>query len=471
MAVMNRAVNQTKRMCCVAALALFTLAARLHAAPPPLPAEAMSEFVVGVIWFDLQQIDAAKLKAAVDKGFGRYARYVSDRFAIYQQLHTSLTRAGCTSVAVIYFDPYAVGRTSANPLVLFSMLAAANRQAVAAVATDFVRATRVAAGALDTEGAKNLRLKSEMTGQWLALYGEGEVFPIWQKDHADDAGRAQLFKSALAPIVDHPIVGAFIPNRNLPGAYLEESGLDPITPPAVKDFNKRLLQVRSLSAAVTLGEEPAIDVSASFPDAELAASVVAYGKRLVAALDPVMRRNSLRGTRLDLINPMAQYYGVLAYHTPQAAGDKLTLRLSGQGLVNTAERVAWGLAQARDEELVLRSLNQMKALLVAINAYAADHGGHYPETLDALGESNFVASFKQLIIHPRTRETPGYIYIKPTMTMRELLEDVRKRREQKQTNIRASLRPMLYEAKNGRIDPNGLIGYFDGYVDRPDVKE
>jgi hypothetical protein len=432
-------------------VAILLLASGVFAAPPDLPADALGDDVVGVLWIDAVQADPADFTAAIGASMGKYARPIADAMAPYTRLHAPFRRAGGTSMAIVYFDPYSANsatRGVANPVYLFSMTDPANRAAIESIVTT----------ATADEVTKKSTAKFRMMGNWLIAYDGSLAEPYMEKG---DPGRAKAIRGALRPIADYPATLAFVPTKRLRAAHAGKIGLDRETPRELNPyiaFVGALLECESLNISLKLGKDPRAVASMRFADAESAGELAGLRQPMIEALAAFMRGKSNK--RIEQITQFSSYLSVFTNNVPQHEGTELSAAAAGTVLTRTAEGIGDGLALAREEALVVRSLNQMKALIIALNGYAQDHRGEYPESLAALKDNNFVQDFDKLIVNPRTGENPGYIYVRPATTIYKLVK----------ANRTAST-PLLYESRGGRKDPRGLIGYANASVERGDLPE
>lgn len=103
------------------------------------------------------------------------------------------------------------------------------------------------------------------------------------------------------------------------------------------------------------------------------------------------------------------------------------------------------LHKSRDRAKGVNAMHNMRQMIIGIRTYELSYG-KYPRSLQDLINEN--PSFAQIMSNPRTGDPVGYIYVPP-------------RRGAKGTT------PVLYEAYQGQIDPEGAIGYLDGHVALP----
>jgi len=426
-----------------------SLASSLAAALPDLPGEAMGDDVAGVLWVDAAKVDAGRLSSAIDAAMGQFARPVNDAMAPYAKLHAPFIRAGGTSMAIVYFDPFSANAATkgvANPVFLFSMSANANRAAIESI---------VEQATLNEKGKSTV--KFEKMGDWLMAYDGTLARPYMEKGKAD---RMESLRSALEGIDQHAATLAFVPTRRMQVTYQQRVGIDTKTPRDLLLFIRTLLECRSLSISATLEGQPSLSAVMRMPDGETAAQLLEIAKPLLDTLGQFMKRKDMRGVDIEQITQLTSWHAVLANNSLEISRSQVTAQAAGPVLTRTGEALAKGIRLARDEALVVRSLNQMQALITALNSYAEDHRGQYPTRLEDLGASSYVRELDKLMINPLTGQSPGYVYVKPTLTLNQLLKE-----------RRAARTPILYEAKDGRLNPRGLIGYVNVHVERPDLGE
>jgi len=436
-------------------IALLLLAAPRAASAelPALPADALGDDVVGVLWIDAAQVDPARLSAAVDLSMGRYARSVNEALAPYARLHAPFLRAGGTSMALIYFDPYSANSASrgvANPVFLFSVSDTGNAKAIESI----VASAAIAIDPITKQAAKSTT-KFETLGKWVMAYDGSLARPYMEKGDKD---RMEVLRTALRPIERHPAVIAFTPSKRMQAAYSDKVGLDSHTPKDLMLFVRTLLDCKSISIAATLGQAPKIDALLRMPDADTAKQLLSLNTDMLKTLGEFMKKRDLRGTKIELITQIASYYAVFSNNPMDVDGNQIATSATGRRIALTAEGVGDGLMLAREEALIVRSLNQMQALIVALNSYAQDNRGQYPIRLADLKNLSYVKEFDKLIANPHTGENPGYVYVRPQRTLNELVK-----------TRTAGRTPILYEARSGRLHPRGLIGYANGQVERSDI--
>ncbi len=416
------------------------------AAPPDLPAQAMGDDVVGVLWIDAEKMDAAAFSATVTGAMGRFAKPVNETMATYTKLHAPFVRAGGTSLAIVYFDPNsanAASRGVANPVYLFSTGPNANRAAIQSIVEQVT---------LDEKQKPQARF--EMIGPWLMAYDGRLARPYMEKG---DAARMETLRTALEPIGQHPAVLAFVPTDRMRRATANRIGIEPTTPRSLLLFLDSLLQCRSLTLAATTGNAPTLTATVRMPDAETGQELLGLRPPLMQTLDEFVKKRDMRGVKIELITQLLTYHAVLSNNLFVANRHLITATLSGPTLTRTAEGIAQGLATAREEALIVRSLNHMKALIVALNSYARDNRGQYPLSLGDLKTHSYVKDLDALMVNPVTGQAPGYVYIRPSLTLNDLAKEKR-----------MDGTPILYESKDGRPNPRGLIGYVSSRVARPE---
>ncbi|MBI1373200.1 MAG: hypothetical protein GC159_10755 [Phycisphaera sp.] len=97
---------------------------------------------------------------------------------------------------------------------------------------------------------------------------------------------------------------------------------------------------------------------------------------------------------------------------------------------------------------------QLHECAVAVEAYALDHDGSFPETVDQL-QPYLGVSVDQMLTHPFTHESPGFEYLRPSGAFHDTPKDT----------------VIFRELWGGEPAANGLAVRLDGeVVDTPAVK-
>ncbi len=108
------------------------------------------------------------------------------------------------------------------------------------------------------------------------------------------------------------------------------------------------------------------------------------------------------------------------------------------------------IAQAHKRVKGLASVSNLQQLGIALLLYTDQNGGRLPDTLNELAFS-LGGQGEALLFNPRTKENPGFIYVKPADTLDQI--------GNRSTTV------LIYEARNGKIDPSGAMLYADGRVE------
>ncbi|MEM9252248.1 MAG: hypothetical protein AAGB29_07845 [Planctomycetota bacterium] len=103
------------------------------------------------------------------------------------------------------------------------------------------------------------------------------------------------------------------------------------------------------------------------------------------------------------------------------------------------------LAQARNKARGVAAASNMRQFGIALQAFRAQNGNQYPESLDELRD--FIPSFDELMKNPHTGEDVGFIYEAPDPT------------------DNPATTPILWESRGGYKDLSGYVLYADGRVD------
>ena len=119
---------------------------------------------------------------------------------------------------------------------------------------------------------------------------------------------------------------------------------------------------------------------------------------------------------------------------PQAASKSASGPLAYFDVLRDAKSQAQGIVSA----------NNMRQIGFGMQLYLNDHNGRFPESLLELRA--YLPNIDQLMVNPRTKESPGFIY------------------EQPQPGSPPATTPVLYEALQGQKDPTGAVLYADGSI-------
>ncbi len=442
------------------------------AAPPALPTDAFGREVIGVLWIDAVQLDAAKLKAGVKATFGAHAGLVNEWLGQYERAHTLFVRAGGTSMAILYYDG-SLGRESANPIFLFSKSPNANEANIKGV----------------IRGVSN-DLAFDSLGDWIVAYQKDLALPFFDRG---SALRVQSFQNALRPIATNPIVATFVSNRrqragNAKDAHEIKATHEKITADAkarlgfaiTADERARINQMlarhqvahealtalnqieriihegNALSIAVTLGDKPTISAELMVQDRLAAAEFMKLKGTAATAFGKLMQQKSMRDVPVRMINRLASQHAVLAHADVQAAGPSVRGRIAGESFSKMIAGIAKGIERSLGEARIVRSMNQMKIITIGLTSYARDNGGVFPAKLSELNKFKYLNNLEKLMTNPRG-DGWGYAYVKPREKLSELFK-----------NNKLGTTAILMETRHGRVDPIGMVIYVGGRVSRPD---
>ena len=87
----------------------------------------------------------------------------------------------------------------------------------------------------------------------------------------------------------------------------------------------------------------------------------------------------------------------------------------------------------------------MRQIGLGLQIYLDQSGQVWPERLDQL--KKVIGGYEKIMVNPRTGADPGFIYVRP------------------EPGVDPSTTPVLYEALQGKPDPNGAVLYADGHIE------
>jgi hypothetical protein len=131
-------------------------------------------------------------------------------------------------------------------------------------------------------------------------------------------------------------------------------------------------------------------------------------------------------------------------------GSRLLVDLDENQSTNVAADLNSVLRTARSRALRVRSMSNMRQIIIGGFIFADNHNHQWPTSLDELAKTPELAQAPQIFVNPRNPTlSPGYIYLPP--------------KNVEQMNDR-SRRVVLYEAYR-KWDAGVAVGYADGHVE------
>jgi hypothetical protein len=103
------------------------------------------------------------------------------------------------------------------------------------------------------------------------------------------------------------------------------------------------------------------------------------------------------------------------------------------------------LSGAMDQARGLASASNMRQIGFGLQLYLNQNGQVWPQRLNQLVKMD--SNFKLVMVNPRTGADPGFIYVRP------------------KPGADPATTAVLYEALNGKPDPNGAVLYADGHFE------
>ena len=126
------------------------------------------------------------------------------------------------------------------------------------------------------------------------------------------------------------------------------------------------------------------------------------------------------GKQRDVRKVLPTFDKLAAALTPQAAGDKLRLRLSGKQLdALISESLSPAVVHARRQAKRTASASHISSILKAVSMYIVENKGQFPPDLSAL-KSYFDPAWKMLANPSRPELEVGYVYVRPAVKVSDL---------------------------------------------------
>jgi len=221
-------------------------------------------------------------------------------------------------------------------------------------------------------------------------------------------------------------------------------------------FNQQLIKSESISVSLSTGAEPVLQIRTLMATDKDAQDLIGLQLPLAKAIAPIRDSQDFRDMHVDMIAKMFAYDAILRNSIPQQTGKIINIKVSGQPLIELATTAASGLVKMQAESATVKSINHMKVLAFALLAYARDHQGRFPPSLEELGRLKFVDNLSEVLTNPRTGAKQGYMYIRPRYSLNHLVKE-----------RLTGKTPFLYEVVDGKPIPGSLIAYISGKVMRP----
>lgn len=121
---------------------------------------------------------------------------------------------------------------------------------------------------------------------------------------------------------------------------------------------------------------------------------------------------------------------------PLTSGDPITQYLST-------------LAAVRQKATGIVSHSNLNQLAMGIGMYAQNSGGKMPDSIKDLANA-LGSDFEGLMFNPRTKEKPGFLYVKPADAFSQIKDPANT--------------VIIYELFEGKPDPNGQVVFADGRI-------
>ena len=103
------------------------------------------------------------------------------------------------------------------------------------------------------------------------------------------------------------------------------------------------------------------------------------------------------------------------------------------------------LAEARKQAQGIVSASNLRQIGLGLQMYLDQHGQQWPDRLDDL--KTMIDGFDAIMVNPRTKTRPGFIYIKP------------------EPGADPATTAVVFENWQGQPDPNGAVLYADGHIE------
>lgn len=436
----------------LSALAAVVLLGARSWAVPPLPDDFINDEVVFVAVFDLAQVNPGAVDAT-GRGVIEHVPQIGEHLGRLRADHEAFVNAGGRFLVVTGADQISDDLYAFLPVA--GVFVDAQRCEEAALTAIIIRQT----GEITRDPIV------ERHGDWLMVYKDARR-RLTHRDEKDplpeipevDPERTERFRTAIAALEGRSAGVLMIPTpemrREAEGelADLKEMG-------AIEGFEDSPMYLPYLLAGALgvhgwadLGHNPSITAVIELADAALAAKLAGIIQSLPAFFDAQMGAFREEGEEPEPEETlMAKILGSISC---VQAGSKVTVSIGPAKLRPILDAAGPILRRQQEQAREMQAASRSRQIGMALIMYAQEHDNQWPDSLDTLVTSGQMTreQLDSLLTDPATGEKSAFRYVKP---------DKPWNRMDNPADV-----AVLYELKNGQINPEGFILYADGHVAR-----
>ncbi len=434
------------------ALAAATTALCLTAAQaaPPLPDDFINDEVVVIAVFDLAQVNPGTIDAT-GRGVVEHVPEFGEIIGKVRTEHEAFVNAGGRYVVIAAADSATEDLWAFLP---FAGVFVDAERCDEAVLSEIIRRH---ATEFTTDAA------IERHGDWLLVYkpDRRKLTERKEKDPlpeipAVDPERAERFRTTWTALDGRSVGIMMIPTADMHREAREEfaanmDGLEGMedSPMAIPSL---LAGALAMHGWADLGHNPSVTGVVELEDATRAAQLAGIIQSLPKFMAEQMAQMEEMFEDGQMPDEVSLSMRVIQSITCVQAGSKVTVSIGQAKLRPILDALGPVLRKQQEEAREFQAASQSRQIGMALIMYASDHEDQWPDSLDALVEKGRMTreELDALLTHPITGEKNAFRYVKPNKPMSQI--------ENPATTA------ILYELKNGQINPDGWVLYADGHV-------
>lgn len=421
----------------------------LHAAAPalpPLPDDFINDEVVFLGAFDLVLATPGAVDAT-GRGVIEHLPEFGDVIARIRGDHEAFVKAGARCVVIAGADAATDDLYAFLP-VAGVFLDAGNSDEAAL--SDIIRKHSA-----EIVGEPIL----ERHGDWMLVY-KSDRRRLTHRDEKDplpeiptvDPERAERFRTAWAALEGRSIGIVMIPTADMHREAREEFGQIGANQDSPAAIPYLLAGALAIHGWVDLGHNPSVTGVVELQDATLAAKLAGTIQSLPRLFEAEMSSRGEEEQAEPLEPEESLAAKALAAINCVQAGSKVTVSIGQAKLRPILDDLGPILAVQKQRAQDAMMASRSRQLAVSLIMYANDHDDQWPDTLDELVKAGYLTreQLDDYLTHPTTGEKIAFRYVKPDASWRD----------------QPATTAVLYELRNGAIEPGGWVCYADGHAQK-----
>ncbi len=437
----------------LSALAALVLLGARSWGVPPLPGDFINDEVMFVAVFDLAQVSPGAVDAT-GRGVVEHIPQLGEHLGRLRTDHEAFVRAGGRFLVVTGADA-----TSED---LYAFLP------IAGVFVDAQQCDEAALTAIIIRHAGEITPDPivERHGDWLMVYKNARRRLTHRNDRDPlpevpevDPERTARFCTAVAALEGRSAGVLMIPTPEMRRETEQELADMKAAMQGLEGFETSpmylpylLAGARTVHGWVDLGHNPSITTVIELADATLAAKLAGIIQSMPAFFDAQMGAFREEGQEPEPEESLMAR--ILASISCVQAGSKVTVSIGPAKLRPILDAAGPIVLRQQEQAREMEASSRQRQVGMALIMYAHEHDNQWPDSLDTLVTSGQMTreQLDALLTDPATGEKSAFKYVKPDKPWDRM--------------DNPGEVAVLYEMKNGAINPDGFILYADGHVAR-----